>query len=99
MNKTMIAGFVVLASTAAFAQSNGQMAVAQGAMLTNGNNGKGQEGQSIGEATFREALSRLKAYAVVAVFEVASASWANERPFDGHALHGIPARPPPKLDQ
>ena len=31
MNKTMIAGFVVLASTAAFFQSNGQMAVAQGA--------------------------------------------------------------------
>ncbi len=31
MKKVMIAGFVVLASTSAFAQSNGQMAVAQGA--------------------------------------------------------------------
>src|SRR5579859_5230166 len=35
----------------------------------------------------------------VRLFEVACASWALPRPFNGHSLHGIPALPPTKQSQ
>lgn len=47
MKKTLIAGFVVLASTAAFAQSGGQLAVQQGTNTQTYNVPHGSKDQTV----------------------------------------------------